>query len=77
MPLNFALLFGLITGAIIQFPKLMTSADWAAKGQPVTHRWIDEQLWFIEGFIPGAVFGVFIGLIYAYISDKHNKNKDN
>ena len=72
---NFALLFGLITGGIHQFNNQISSVDWASKGQPITERWIDKQIWLIEGFIPGAIFGVIVGVLWTYINNRRKEKK--
>ncbi|MBL1140424.1 MAG: hypothetical protein HND53_00140 [Proteobacteria bacterium] len=70
---NFSLLFGLISGGIYRFNNQISTSDWASKGQPFSERWLDKQIWLIEGFIPGAIFGIVVGILWVYISDKRGE----
>jgi len=62
IPFNVALIFGLIAGVINKFIYALPSGDWAVKGQPFIERWLDKQEWFIQGFLPGAIIGVVVGI---------------
>jgi hypothetical protein len=68
IPFNTALVCGLITGGIYEGIHAFSTSDWAAKGQPVLDRWFEEQIYFMHGFIPGALIGLFIGYLwYLYL----------
>ena len=67
------MLFGLILGATNELLHAWPTADWASKGQPFFDRWINRQIWFLYGFIPGAIIGTFVGFVWYRVSSKNNE----
>jgi len=70
IPINFALIAGLITGAINEFTHAFPSADWAANGQSFIDRWLNKQTWFLTGFLPGALVGLVSGILWNKVRRK-------
>ena len=76
IPFTVSLVFGLIIGSTYKFFHAFPSADWAAKGQSFIERWLDKQEWFLQGFIPGALIGLVVGVALYKIRAKTNDTKN-
>jgi len=64
IPFNIALIVGLLVGSTNDFIHAFPTTDWAVKGQPFIERWINRQEWFLSGFIPGALIGAVVGMVW-------------